>query len=213
LNRHPAGRVFWRGQRDERSKLMKSTDLLVGAAIGAALALMLDPQSGRRRRALVRDRMVRASRKTRDGLDATARDLYHRTRGMAAVARGRLTERSIDDARLIERVRARLGRATSHPHAIDVEVEQGEVTLRGVILAREINNLLATVAVVRGVRNVINELEPHDSAESIPSLQGHGYAPGPSIDLLQKRWAPSTRALVATAGLAATGVLAAYARR
>jgi gas vesicle protein len=192
---------------------MKRTDLLVGAAIGAALAFIFDPQSGRRRRSLVRDQMVRATRKTRDGVDATARDFYNRTRGIAAAARGRLTERSIDDARLVERVRAKLGRLTSHPHAIDVEVEQGEVTLRGVILAGEINNLLATVATVRGVRNVINELEPHDSPDSIPSLQGHGRAPGPSIDLLQNRWAPSTRALVATASLAATGVFAAYARR
>jgi hypothetical protein len=193
---------------------MKTTNLLVGAAIGASLAFIFDPSSGRRRRAMARDQVARASRRTRDGLGATARHLANRTRGIAAAARRRLREREIDDVILVERVRTRLGRVCSHPHAIDVEVEDGDVTLRGVILSAEINGVLATTAAMRGVRNVLNELEPHDSSDSIPSLQGFAHSMGPSIDFLEKRWAPSTRTLVATAGLAATGVLAAaYARR
>lgn len=193
---------------------MNTRDLLVGAGLGAALSYVLDPQAGGRRRALARDSIVRASRKTRDGIDATARDIANRTRGIAAATRGRISREEVDDWRLIERVRARLGRACSHPHAIDVDAVDGEVTLRGPILSSEVDRLLSTVASVRGVRTVLNELEPHDSPQGIPSLQGDGNVAGPSIDVLQRHWAPATRALVAAASLAATGVcLTAYARR
>jgi hypothetical protein len=193
---------------------MNTRDLLVGAGLGAALSYVLDPQAGGRRRALARDAMVRASRKTRDGIDATARDIANRSRGIAATTRGRLSREEVDDWRLIERVRARLGRACSHPHALDVDAVDGEVTLRGPILSSEVDGLLSAVATVRGVRTVINELEPHDSSQGVPSLQGEGNIAGPSLDVLQRNWAPATRALVAAASLAATGVcLTAYARR
>ena len=51
---------------------MNTRDVVIGAGMGAALAFMLDPQGGGRRRALVRDKMVWASRKTR-GLSASIR--------------------------------------------------------------------------------------------------------------------------------------------
>jgi hypothetical protein len=192
---------------------MNTRDLLAGAGIGAALAFMFDPQGGGRRRALVRDKAVWMSRKTRDGLDATARDISNRARGIAAATRGRFASDDVDDAILIERVRAKLGRACSHPHAIDVEVRDGEVTLRGPILAEEVSGVLATAAAVRGVEAVVNELEAYDSPEGIPSLQGEGRIAGPSLDIMQRNWAPATQALVA-ASVVATGVcLAAYARR
>jgi hypothetical protein len=61
---------------------------------------------------------------------------------------------------------------------------------------------------------VSNELEPHESAEGVPSLQGQGSVAEPTLDILQTNWAPATQALVAVAGLAATGLcVAAYARR
>ncbi len=193
---------------------MNTRDILVGAGVGAAVAFILDPQGGGRRRALVRDQVVRASRKTRDGLDATARDIANRSRGIAAATRGRLSESSVDDHRLVERVRARLGRASSHPRAIDVKAADGEVTLYGPILSDEVDDVLGVVGAVRGVRAVINELEPHDSAEGIPSLQGRGRVAGPSLDVLQRNWAPATQALVGMAALAATGaVMMVYSAR
>jgi osmotically-inducible protein OsmY len=193
---------------------MVTRDMLIGIGIGAAVAYAADPQAGRRRRALARDQVVRAGRKTRDAVDATARDLANRSSGIVAATRGRWTDSNIDDGRLIERVRARLGRACSHPHSIDVDASEGTVMLRGPILAAEMENVLATVAAVRGVHAVDNELEAHDSAEGIPALQGAGRVGGPSLDILQRNWAPATQALVAVAGLAATGLcVASYARR
>ncbi|HJR59677.1 MAG TPA: BON domain-containing protein [Vicinamibacterales bacterium] len=194
---------------------MKSQKLLVGVGAGAALAYLLDPARGGRRRALIRDQVVRTSRKTRDGLDAAARDLANRTRGVVAATRRRLDSAPVDDARLMQRVRAKLGRVCSHPRAIDVDTHDGDATLRGPILAHELSDVLAAAAAVPGVTSVTNQLELHDSAEGVPSLQGGGKIARPRLDLLQRHWAPATQALVAAAaGLAATGVyLAASGRR
>jgi len=192
---------------------MNTRDILVGAGVGAALAFMLDPQGGGRRRALVRDKAVRMSRKTRDGIDATARDVANRTRGIAAATRGRFSRDLADDDRVLERVRAKLGRASSHPRAIDVKVDDGDVTLYGPILSDEVDGVLSMVASARGVKSVINELEPHDLPEGIPSLQGRGSVAGPSIDILQRNWAPATQALVGVAALAATSAVIAYSSR
>lgn len=192
---------------------MDIRSLLSGIAIGAAAAVVFDPSRGGRRRALARDKVVRAGRATGDMLETTVRDLANRTRGFAFETRGWLTERAVDDPRLLKRVRARLGRACSHPRAIDVEVSDGQVTLRGPILAVEVQDVLSTVARVRGVRSVLNELEAHDSAEHVPALQGRGRRAGPRLDLLQPNWAPATRALVGAAALAASGLAVAYARR
>lgn len=187
---------------------MNTRDLIAGVGIGAALAFLLDPNGGARRRALVRDKFVRASRRTRDGVDATSRDLANRTRGIAAAARGRFTHEPVSDNVLLERVRAKLGRACSHPRALDVLAYQSHVTLRGPILASEVPGVLAAVTAVRGVEEVTNELEPHETAAGVPSLQGGGQVTGPSLDIMQRRWAPATRALVSV-GLLASGVAAA----
>jgi hypothetical protein len=191
---------------------MRTRDVVAGAGVGAAVAFMLDPSRGGRRRALVRDKAARATRATREGLDTTTRDMAHRTRGIVAAARGRWSRQPVSDGVLIERVRAKLGRVTSHPGAIHVEARDGEVTLRGPILAHEVDDVISTVSRVSGVATVINEVEPHDAAEGVPSLQGEGRVQRDRIDVLQRRWSPSTQALVA-AGLVATGVLLATRAR
>ena len=192
---------------------MDNRSLLSGVAIGAMAALALDPARGGRRRALIRDKVARGTRVTGEALDATMQDVANRARGMTAAARGRVWREDVDDQRLLERVRSRLGRVCSHPHAIDVEVAEGEVTLRGPVMAGEVRRLIDTAGSVRGVHAVINRLEPHDTADGIPSLQGQGRVAGSRFDLFQPTWAPATRALVGVAALAAGGLAIAYARR
>ena len=162
---------------------MNQSKLLIGVGVGAAIAYMLDPNRGRRRRALVADQVRRASGKTRDAIDATMRDMTNRAVGIAAATRARLAHDDVDDATLIERVRATLGRVCSHPRAIDVEVDDGNVTLRGPLLKSELDTVLGGVAAVRGVRSVNNELEQHVSAEGVPSLQGSSNVAGPTLDV------------------------------
>jgi hypothetical protein len=189
---------------------MNTTNLLIGAATGSALMFMLDPSGGGRRRALVRDKVTRVTRKTRDGFDATARDIANRTAGISAATRGRWSAEPVSDVTLVERVRAKLGRVCSHPRAIDVQAHDGEVTLCGPVLSSEMERMLATVAAVRGVSAVNNELEAYETADGVPSLQGDGRIAGPSLDILQNNWAPATRAMV-SAGLLAAGVWMAVA--
>ena len=193
---------------------MNSRDILVGAGMGATLAFVLDPQGGGRRRAFARDKVARVSRKTRRGFDVATRDIANRSRGITAAARGRWSQRRVDDATLVDRVRSKLGRASSHPRAIDVKAVDGEVTLYGPTLASELDDVLRTAAMVRGVRCVVNELEPHESAHGVPSLRGEGRMAEPSNHIRQRNWAPATRALVRVAALAATGAaVMAYSTR
>jgi hypothetical protein len=182
---------------------MDNRAVLAGIGLGAALAYIFDPDRGARRRALVRDKAIRGARLTRDGLDATMCDVTNRARGIAAATRARMSDEPVDDDTLTERVRAKIGRACSHPRAIDVFAVNGDVTLRGPILAHEMSGVLAAANAVRGVSSVSSELEPHDSAEGIPSLQGGGRIAGPSFDLLQRNWAPATQALVGIGAIAA----------
>src|SRR5688500_12112620 len=134
---------------------MDNRAFLGGLALGAAAAFTLDHDRGARRRALMRDKLVRGSRITGDALDATMKDMTNRARGIVASTRNRLSDDAADDIRLIERVRAKLGRACSHPHAVDVDVCDGEVTMRGPILSGEVDDVLRAAGSVRGVTAVI----------------------------------------------------------
>ena len=70
---------------------------LIGAGIGGASMFLLDPDRGARRRAVVRDTAVRATRKTRDAAGATRRDLGNRLSGLRSRIRGRLSDETIND--------------------------------------------------------------------------------------------------------------------
>lgn len=193
---------------------MDRNALLAGVGLGALLMFISDPDRGARRRALVRDKAVRGVRVSRRALAATAEDIANRSRGIAAYTWGAVKPQEVDDARLIGRVRAAFGRVCSHPRAIHVEAADGEITLRGDVLASEADVVLETARSVRGVKSVVDELENHETADSVPSLQGTGRLGEPSIDVLQRRWAPATRTLIGMTAVAAAAFgVAAYARR
>jgi hypothetical protein len=157
---------------------MNYRPLLAGAGLGACLMFLLDPDRGGRRRALVRDKVVRGGRMACRGADAAFRDMRNRAAGILHDARGTLQQDEVDDETIIERVRAKLGRVCSHPRAIDVMCTDGDVTLGGPILQSEVGPVLTTVGSVRGVRTVTNELEPHDTSVGVSSLQGRGRVAG-----------------------------------
>ena len=192
---------------------MSTRDLITGAAVGAALTFVLDPSRGAKRRAMLRDKLVRAGRVAAEGAGTTARDMSNRARGVAAGIRGRFSDDDAADGVVCERVRATLGRASSHPRALDIDVRDGCVTLRGPILSSEANGVMAATAGVRGVQGVVDELERHETAAGIASLQGEGRAAQPTIDILQRRWSPATRTLVSAAALAIGAWAVAHARQ
>ena len=180
--------------------------LLTGLGIGVGLMYLLDPERGRRRRALVRDQLVRAGHAGGDAMGAAGRDVAHRLSGTTARLRGSLRRDRVDDDVLVERVRAQLGRLVSHPRAIDVLAADGVVTLRGPILEEEVAALLRGAGRVRGVRDVVSELEPHQEPGNVPALQG-GVTPTALQPAWRRPWSPTTRLLTGTGALlAAAGV-------
>jgi hypothetical protein len=61
---------------------------VAGIAIGALAMFVLDPQQGRRRRALARDKLVHARHQATDFVQGKAQDLRNRAHGLAAETRG-----------------------------------------------------------------------------------------------------------------------------
>ncbi|MGK3963830.1 SRPBCC family protein [Sorangium sp. So ce118] len=179
----------------------------VGAALGFGAGLMytLDPDRGSRRRSIARDKAVSFAHRTGALVDKSARDLRNRTQGVVAETGAIFREGTAPDAVLSDRVRAKLGRVVSHPGAIDVEVLDGCVTLRGPVLAQEVDGLLAAVSGVDGVTRVGNELEVHASAEGVPSLQGSSARAGERFDLTKASWSPAARTLMGALGAGLVG--------
>jgi uncharacterized membrane protein len=182
------------------------TKLMAAAGAGALLMYLLDPTQGRRRVARARDQSLRLARRGRDAATAAIRDLTNRAHALVAKTRGAVHDGPPSDDVLVERVRARLGRLVSHPHAVHASAQSGRVTLTGPVLASEEQQLLHGVRAVRGVRDVESRLEVHKTADHRSALQGGSGRPRQRMEFMQENWAPGPR-LVA---LAAGGVLAGY---
>jgi uncharacterized membrane protein len=162
--------------------------LLVGGALGALAMYFLDPHEGRRRRARTRDKMVHAGKRLNEAGRVTARKLFE--------------HEEVSDAVLVERVRAELGRAVSHPHAIEVAADHGHVTLSGPVLSEEVRPLLRCVRGVPGVRAVSDRLTVYEDAEAqhVSLLQGGHPRHGAGFGLLQEHWSPGARLAAGTVG-------------
>ncbi len=172
--------------------------------LGAGLMYFYDPETGRRRRALVKDQVMKMRNDSDEFLEKAMQDLNNRALGMRAELMGRFGGSQAYDMVVAERVRAQLGRLSSHPGSINVQANQGQITLSGPILADEVEKVVAGVAMVRGVSGVNNQLEVHQTADNVPGLQGDGSL----VNRGQTGWTPSTRLLAGVGG----GMLAVYGR-
>ncbi len=179
------------------------TKSLASAALGAAVMFWLDPNGGRRRRSLARERIGSVGHDLNQTLSAAGRDLGHRAKGMGAQIRSRFSRDRVSDQVLAERVRSALGRAVSHPSAIDVSTTRdGWVRLNGAILAREYPELLDAVCSVRGVREICDELAVYEDSAGIPELQGGRPRKRRRLALFRQSWPPFVRILAGVSGSA-----------
>jgi len=186
-----------------REQRMGITPFLIGAGLGATAMCLLDPSTGRRRRALLQDKSRHLANVARDGAGKATRDLGNRMSGARHRATSLLRREDApgDDIVVADRVRSTLGRYARHPHAIDVEVEDGVVRLSGIVGEGEADRIVRRTEHVRGVERVESRLEPRGSSEweeseaerRRPALRGNG----------RQVWNPSTRAAGAIAGAAA----------
>jgi hypothetical protein len=62
--------------------------ILGALGIGALAMYFFDPEQGRRRRALLRDKAVHYNKEAREYADATYKDLRNRAQGVVAETRG-----------------------------------------------------------------------------------------------------------------------------
>jgi hypothetical protein len=191
------------------------TNLITGIAIGSGMMFLLDPQQGNRRRARVREKATSWTRTTGRTIERTAHALeagYSRVRagsqGLVEAAR-RLASGTdqVSDEALAQRLRACIGRHSSHPRAIDVEVRDGCAIFSGPILESEAHEVLQCASAVRGVQAVDNRLELHADPGRIPELQGEGHRRSPL------RWWELSPAVRFSTGAALAGAVALLASR
>jgi uncharacterized membrane protein len=174
------------------------------AALSALATYFLDPQQGRRRRALLRDQLSHAAAKAERAAGITWRDGQNRLQGLLSNARVHAFETAPDDAVLVERVRSQLGRVVSHPGAIEVRASGGRVTLEGAILEREREPLLRAVQAMAGVEEVVEALVCYAEPGDIPSLQG-GRDRQQLAEWRQQNWSPAMRTIAGAGSLSLIG--------
>jgi hyperosmotically inducible periplasmic protein len=138
---------------------MRAMTFVRGAAIGAAIAYLFDPVSGRGRRARLRDQAAATARRTRDRTGKLARHGGNVLEGKVHEATAPLsTSGSTDDATVADRIRSEvLGRRDLEAGNLIVDVSDGVAHLRGTIDdPRRAERVVDLTKQVHGVREVEN---------------------------------------------------------
>ena len=136
--------------------------VLFYGALGAAFAYFFDPDNGRRRRALTRDRVPAAFRGGARRAERLGRNVQSEAYGVAQKAKHMKDEPKPqpDDATLTRKVESEIFRDADVPKGqINVNAENGVVVLRGEVEQPElIKDLEKKTRKVQGVREVENLL-------------------------------------------------------
>ena len=164
-----------------RRDFLQDVGLGFGAlALGAGLMFLLDPNQGRRRRALIRDKAYSAGRSAAGYAERTGRDLSNRASGLAheagsyassayssaKSAMGMGSGEQVDDTSLAEQVRSTIGRQ-QNASGVNCRCENGRVVLTGSIPASGVESLVSAVRGINGVSGVDNQLVVRDSVSSM----------------------------------------------
>lgn len=131
---------------------------VTGLALGAGLMYLLDPARGRRRRAMLTDKVASGATGAGNVVAASGRDVAHRTRGLVSEAVGRFRDETVTDDTLVQRVRSAVGHHTHNAGAIDVSAADGCVTLTGTVAPDDVQGVVDATRGVRGVADVRNRM-------------------------------------------------------
>ena len=150
--------------------------LLTLAGLGAALTYFFDPQSGARRRAVTRDRVLAFFRRRGRRLDRAAGSVQAEAKGLVQKAKHlKAKEKLVDpnDATLARKVETEIFRDPDVPKGrVDVNAEDGVVILRGEVENEKlIKDLEKRTRSVQGVTQVENLL--HTPGTEAPMHQAH----------------------------------------
>jgi uncharacterized membrane protein len=182
----------------------KLSSLLWGAILGAGGMYFMDPQNGNRRKARLREQILRLQAKSDNAIEAAVSDLRQRASSVLSDSVERIESATNQSDQLAERVSARMNYLTPHPGAIRVHHEENKLVLEGDILSEDVRPLLDAISQIPGVQEVDNRLQIHSDPGDIAELQGDGWR-------LQRldQWTPTTRFVVGMSG----GYLLSYGMR
>jgi osmotically-inducible protein OsmY len=146
------------------------------AAVGAAIAYLFDPTSGRRRRALARDRAGALVRRARRRADRLQRHAEAEAYGVSQRIQHGFEEPAPtpDDATLSQKVESEIFRHSEVSKGkININAENGTVVLRGEVESPDlIRDLEERARKVQGVEEVENLL--HLPGTTAPMHGRHG---------------------------------------
>jgi uncharacterized membrane protein len=166
---------------------------------GAVTMYFVDPNRGKRRRAVLKDAIVHSGYNFQRFARRFRRDFEHRVEGAVAETHHLFDQEQVSDAVLEQRIRTALGRAVSHPGAIEVNCTEGSAFLGGWILADEIADVNSAATSVRGVRKLSTFLNTTDHPEHISALQA-GRRRRHLPEFLRESWSPTARVLAGCVG-------------
>lgn len=129
---------------------------------GAGAAYFFDPQTGKRRRHVARDRSLKALRRVQRGAVKKVKLVGGHARGLSAISMRAVRRPAVagDDETVAQRIRSDalrdLGLSTKD---VDVRVEEGFATLRGSVgTIDDADRLVSRVRKVPGVKDVSAEV-------------------------------------------------------
>ncbi|MGH8916700.1 MAG: BON domain-containing protein [Acidimicrobiia bacterium] len=142
---------------------MNKATMLRSAGIGATAAMgayLLDPDMGRTRRAKLADQSRALARKVADRTEARARYQQGVARGaLHTLSRPFRPRIEIDDDTLLQKVRSEaLGPWSGRAQGVEVDIDNGIVTLTGSAEPASVDELIHRVERVDGVGSVVNRI-------------------------------------------------------
>jgi len=138
----------------------------LGVLLGIFIGLLMAPTSGRRSRALLKDKVNKGRHAASDAGAATVgkvADVGHKAQGLVHRVEDKIRGGAddADDTTIADRVRTALGQheATRHIERLNIDVIDGIVTVRGPLVETAEREAIETVVRgVKGVREVQSEL-------------------------------------------------------
>jgi osmotically-inducible protein OsmY len=149
----------------------KGVALVGGVVLGAVLMYFFDPDRGKRRRELCRDKVEEAGNKVGGYADKVSRDVRNRASEIVADTKSLFAHEDLTDEDLVDRVRSKLGHHPIDSDAVDIQATKGAVILSGSVTASESLKLLKAARRVRGVSRVENQLRVLPDKANAPDLQ------------------------------------------
>jgi len=149
---------------------------LGGAAAGARLMYLLDPDRGRSRRARLRDRIRGGIHFLQRQANKQARNLGHHLVGGLHEIRSAIRDRAthIDEDILLDRVRAQLGRDVQHMRMLELSLKNGCVVVEGPVMHGEAGKIRKKLRKIRGVHDCDVRVEEigHQEMQRISGQRG-----------------------------------------